>query len=97
MTHFNSLGSRLIQFGLAQRPGDTVSRLFYISMDSLTFTESGCFAETCHKYLSAGVELNKSAFAAIHFKASLPGRGTEVTSIRYLNSKLYTVQTHEIR
>ncbi|PNP60709.1 hypothetical protein FNYG_14562 [Fusarium nygamai] len=53
------------------------------------FTKSGHWnMETCYKYLSAGIELNKSAFAAIHFKASLPGRGTEVTSIRYLNSKL---------
>ncbi|KAJ9412652.1 hypothetical protein QL093DRAFT_2561488 [Fusarium oxysporum] len=44
--------------------------------------------QTYHKYLSASIKLNKSAFAAIHFRASLPGRGTEVTSIRYLNSKL---------
>ncbi|KAI3570585.1 hypothetical protein IWW34DRAFT_903267 [Fusarium oxysporum f. sp. albedinis] len=54
------------------------------------FAKSGHWnAETCHKYLSAGVELNKSAFAAIHLRAGLPGRGTEVTSIRYLNSKLF--------
>ncbi|QKD56923.2 uncharacterized protein FOBCDRAFT_140860 [Fusarium oxysporum Fo47] len=53
------------------------------------FAKSGHWnVETCHKYLSAGIELNKSTFAAIHFRASLPGRGTEVTSIRYLNSKL---------
>ncbi|EGU73455.1 hypothetical protein FOXB_16035 [Fusarium oxysporum f. sp. conglutinans Fo5176] len=53
------------------------------------FTNSGHWnMETCHKYLDAGVELNKSAFAAVHFKASLPGRGTEVTSIRHLNSRL---------
>ncbi|KAH7231140.1 hypothetical protein BKA59DRAFT_362765, partial [Fusarium tricinctum] len=39
-------------------------------------------------YLSTGVKLNKSAFTAIHFKASLPSQGTEVTSIQYLNSKL---------
>lgn len=59
------------------------------SFRDMPFTKSGHWnPETCHKYLSAGVALNKSAFAAIHFRASLPGRGTEVTSIRYLNSKL---------
>ncbi|KAH7459229.1 hypothetical protein FOMA001_g20149 [Fusarium oxysporum f. sp. matthiolae] len=64
-------------------------RLQKSSFRDTPFTKSGHWnPETCHKYLSAGVELNKSAFAAIHFRASLPGRGTEVTSIRYLNSKL---------
>jgi hypothetical protein len=64
-------------------------RLQKSSFRGTAFTKSGHWnTETCHKYLSAGIELNKSAFAAIHFKASLPGRGTEVTSIRYLNSKL---------
>ncbi|EXM13432.1 hypothetical protein FOTG_18113 [Fusarium oxysporum f. sp. vasinfectum 25433] len=64
-------------------------RLQKSSFRGTPFTKSGHWnAETCHKYLSAGTELNKSAFAAIHFRAGLPGRGTEVTSIRYLNSKL---------
>ncbi|EXM12282.1 hypothetical protein FOTG_19217 [Fusarium oxysporum f. sp. vasinfectum 25433] len=64
-------------------------RLQKSSFRDTPFTKSAHWnPETCHKYLSAGVELNKSAFAAIHFRASLPGRGTEVTSIRYLNPKL---------
>jgi hypothetical protein len=64
-------------------------RLQKSSFRGTPFTKSGHWnAETCHKYLSASTELNKSAFAAIRFRAGLPGRGTEVTSIRYLNSKL---------
>ncbi|EXL65654.1 hypothetical protein FOPG_18126 [Fusarium oxysporum f. sp. conglutinans race 2 54008] len=64
-------------------------RLQKSSFRGTPFTNSGHWnMETCHKYLDAGVELNKSAFAAVHFKASLPGRGTEVTSIRHLNSRL---------
>ncbi|SCO92404.1 uncharacterized protein FRV6_16532 [Fusarium oxysporum] len=53
-------------------------RLQKSSFRGTTFTKSGYWnAETCHKYLSAGVELNKSILAAIHFRAGLPGRGTE--------------------
>ena len=44
--------------------------------------------ETCVAYLNAGIDLNKSAFAALQLAGGLPGRGTEVTSIRYLNTKL---------
>jgi hypothetical protein len=43
--------------------------------------------ETCSAFLTAGLELNKAVFAASHLTASLPGRGTEITSIRYLNTK----------
>ncbi|KAH7137795.1 hypothetical protein EDB81DRAFT_655871, partial [Dactylonectria macrodidyma] len=64
-------------------------RLRSTSFRGRQFTKSGHWqAAACNTYLSAGFELNKSAFAAFHFTASLPGRGTEVTSIRYLNSKL---------
>ncbi|KAH7231095.1 hypothetical protein BKA59DRAFT_497663 [Fusarium tricinctum] len=68
---------------------DKIENNLKSSFRGTPFTTSGYWnAETFHKYLSAGVELNKSAFTAIHFRAGLPGRGTEVTSIRYLNSKL---------
>ncbi|KAH6974033.1 hypothetical protein EDB80DRAFT_831381 [Ilyonectria destructans] len=49
---------------------------------------SGWQLETCVAYLNAGIELNKSAFPALQLAGGLPGRGTEVTSIRYLNTEL---------
>jgi hypothetical protein len=42
--------------------------------------------ETCSAYFLGEAELNKELFAAIHFKAGLPARGTEITSIRIYNT-----------
>ncbi|KAH7120445.1 hypothetical protein B0J13DRAFT_599615 [Dactylonectria estremocensis] len=39
-------------------------------------------------FIKSGLRLNKTAFAAFHMTASLPGRGSEITSIRYINTKL---------
>ncbi|RBA11840.1 hypothetical protein FPRO05_14192 [Fusarium proliferatum] len=44
--------------------------------------------DTCIAYLDAGLELNKLTFAASHFSGGLPGRGTEVATIRYINTTL---------
>ncbi|KAF5975169.1 hypothetical protein FBULB1_7525 [Fusarium bulbicola] len=44
--------------------------------------------DTCIAYLDAGLELNKLTFAALHFSGGLPGRGTEVATIRYINTTL---------
>ncbi|KAH6975566.1 telomere-associated recQ-like helicase [Ilyonectria destructans] len=44
--------------------------------------------ETCIAYLDAGMDLSKLAFAASHFSGGLPGRGTEITTIRYINTTL---------
>jgi hypothetical protein len=44
--------------------------------------------DTCSAYLKAGTRLAKSIFAAFHLAASLPGRGTEIGSIRFCNTKL---------
>lgn len=37
-------------------------------------------------YLEAGVDLNKSIFGALQLAVGLPGRGTEVSSIRNVNT-----------
>jgi hypothetical protein len=53
------------------------------------FTKAGHWlSEACTAYLKAGTELASSIFAAFHLTASLPGRGTEIGSIRLLNTKL---------
>ncbi|KAM5528478.1 hypothetical protein FOXYSP1_18959 [Fusarium oxysporum f. sp. phaseoli] len=44
--------------------------------------------DTCIAYLDAGTDLSKLAFAASHFSGGLPGRGTEVTTIRHINTTL---------
>ncbi|KAI3567779.1 hypothetical protein IWW34DRAFT_859673 [Fusarium oxysporum f. sp. albedinis] len=44
--------------------------------------------DTCIAYLDAGIDLSKLAFAASHFSGGLPGRGTEVTTIRHINTTL---------
>lgn len=44
--------------------------------------------DTCIAYLDAGLELTKLTFAALHFSGGLPGRGTEVATIRYINTTL---------
>jgi hypothetical protein len=53
------------------------------------FTKAGHWlSEACTAYLKAGTELASNIFAAFHLTASLPGRGTEIGSIRLLNTKL---------
>ncbi|EXA31287.1 hypothetical protein FOVG_17411 [Fusarium oxysporum f. sp. pisi HDV247] len=51
-------------------------------------TASHWCPDTCLAYLNLGVDLNKSAFAALQLSGGLPGRGSEVTSIRCLNTEL---------
>nr|CEG04590.1 unnamed protein product [Fusarium clavum]CEG05792.1 unnamed protein product [Fusarium clavum] len=41
---------------------------------------------TCIAYLDAGIDLIKLTFAASHLSGGLPGRGTEITTIRYINT-----------
>ncbi|PWI64550.1 hypothetical protein PCL_09563 [Purpureocillium lilacinum] len=43
---------------------------------------------SCLTYLEAGIELATKIFVALHLTAGLPGRGTEITSIRLRNTKL---------
>ncbi|KJZ70143.1 hypothetical protein HIM_10450 [Hirsutella minnesotensis 3608] len=45
---------------------------------------------SCLTYLEAGIELATKIFVALHLTAGLPGRGTEITSIRLRNTKLAT-------
>ncbi|PNP52709.1 hypothetical protein FNYG_15809 [Fusarium nygamai] len=44
--------------------------------------------DTCLAYLNLGLDLNKAAFAALQISGGLPGRGSEVTSIRCVNTEL---------
>ncbi|KAH6988691.1 hypothetical protein EDB80DRAFT_865701 [Ilyonectria destructans] len=45
---------------------------------------------SCLAYLEAATELTTMIFVTLHLTAGLPGRGTEVTSIRLRNTKLAT-------
>ncbi|KAL5611084.1 hypothetical protein FOBRF1_007201 [Fusarium oxysporum] len=51
-------------------------------------TASHWCPDTCLAYLNLGLDLNKSAFAALQISGGLPGRGSEVTSIRCVNTEL---------
>ncbi|KAH7144670.1 hypothetical protein DER46DRAFT_580593 [Fusarium sp. MPI-SDFR-AT-0072] len=51
-------------------------------------TASHWCPDTCLVYLNLGLDLNKSAFAALQISGGLPGRGSEVTSIRCVNTEL---------
>ncbi|KAG6989566.1 hypothetical protein FocnCong_v020740 [Fusarium oxysporum f. sp. conglutinans] len=42
--------------------------------------------DTCIAYLNAGIDLSKLAFAASHLSGGLPGRGTEIATVRYVNT-----------
>ncbi|EXK78037.1 hypothetical protein FOQG_17267 [Fusarium oxysporum f. sp. raphani 54005] len=42
--------------------------------------------DTCIAYLNAGIDLSKLTFAASHLSGGLPGRGTEITTVRYINT-----------
>lgn len=42
--------------------------------------------EACNVYIQSETELKNEIFAAIHFTAGLPARGTEITSIRIHNT-----------
>lgn len=44
--------------------------------------------DTCTAYLDAGLDLSKLTFAASHFSGGLPGRGTEMATIRWVNTTL---------
>ncbi|KAF4463327.1 hypothetical protein FALBO_9851, partial [Fusarium albosuccineum] len=44
--------------------------------------------DTCTAYLDAGSDLSKLTFAASHFSGGLPGRGTEMATIRWVNTTL---------
>ncbi|EFZ03297.2 tlh3 [Metarhizium robertsii ARSEF 23] len=44
--------------------------------------------DSCLAYLQTGAELSTKAFSAVHITAGLPGRGTEMTTIRLRNTKL---------
>ncbi|KAI8417120.1 hypothetical protein FOFC_03433 [Fusarium oxysporum] len=42
--------------------------------------------DTCIAYLNAGIDLSKLTFAASHLSGGLPGRGTEIATVRYVNT-----------
>lgn len=44
--------------------------------------------DTCTAYLDAGIDLSKLTFTASHFSGGLPGRGTEIATIRCVNTTL---------
>ncbi|KAJ4032987.1 hypothetical protein NW756_014038 [Fusarium oxysporum] len=51
-------------------------------------TASHWHPDTCLAYLNLSLDLNRSAFAALQISSGLPGRGSEVTRIRCLNTEL---------
>lgn len=44
--------------------------------------------DTCTAYIDAGIDLSKRTFTASHFSGGLPGRGTQIATIRCVNTTI---------
>lgn len=59
------------------------------SFSGRSFSRAGHWlSEACSAYLESGTQVASEIFAALHITAGLPGRGTETSSIRVLNTQL---------
>jgi len=64
-------------------------RAWRSSFSGKPFSKAGHWlSEACSAYLQSSTEVASDIFAAFHITAGLPGRGTEIGSIRILNTQL---------
>jgi len=64
-------------------------RAWESSFSGKPFAKAGRWLpEACAAYLKYGTQVASEMFAPVHITASIPGRGTEIGSIRVLNTAL---------
>ncbi|KAJ4217439.1 hypothetical protein NW757_014639 [Fusarium falciforme] len=80
---------RVGEMMLGWKPAAMARRAWSSSFRGQALAKSGHWLPgSCQAYLEAGDELTTMIFAAFHLTTGLPGRGTEVASIRLRNTKL---------